>query len=441
MAERFDAVVVGSGFGASAAACRLAQAGRSVLVLERGRSYPPGSFPRSPRGRGAEPLGPAPVALRHVRRVGVPRHRGASCPAGSAAARSSTPTCCCARTRPGSSTTLPGSPERPWPVTYDDLEPHYEAAEAMLGAQRYPFDVRPVLLDRQDRGPALRRLPTRPRLAAAAPGRDLRQPRPAAGPRRAHRRGATPTSTACPAEPAGCAASATSAATTAPRTPSTTTTSRVPSTPAPRSAPCPRCTASSPTEPAATGSRYVRHDPDGAPGAAGETVARWSADRLIFGAGTFGSTYLLLRNRGAFPHLSPALGTRFSGNGDLLTFLHHSRRRVRGRRGAPAPRPRVRPGHHQRHPDARHPRRRRRPWDGGSTSRTVGTRSSWTGSPRARAPRWSRPGWREFLARRVWAHATGRPRSNISADISGLLGGGVTSATMLPVLLHGPGHP
>src|ERR1700757_5349627 len=49
MAEHFDVVVVGSGFGASAAACRLAQAGRSVLVLERGRSYPPGSFPRSPR--------------------------------------------------------------------------------------------------------------------------------------------------------------------------------------------------------------------------------------------------------------------------------------------------------------------------------------------------------------------------------------------------------
>ena len=50
MEEHFDVVVVGSGFGASASACRLAQAGRSVLVLERGRSYPPGSFPRSPRG-------------------------------------------------------------------------------------------------------------------------------------------------------------------------------------------------------------------------------------------------------------------------------------------------------------------------------------------------------------------------------------------------------
>jgi cholesterol oxidase len=41
-----DAVVVGSGFGGSIAACRLAQAGRSVVVLERGRRYRPEDFPR-----------------------------------------------------------------------------------------------------------------------------------------------------------------------------------------------------------------------------------------------------------------------------------------------------------------------------------------------------------------------------------------------------------
>ena len=49
MAEHFDAVVVGSGFGASVMAYRLAHEGKSVCVLERGRRYPPGSFPRTPR--------------------------------------------------------------------------------------------------------------------------------------------------------------------------------------------------------------------------------------------------------------------------------------------------------------------------------------------------------------------------------------------------------
>lgn len=44
--SHFDAVIVGSGFGGSINALRLAQAGKSVLVLERGRRYQPGEFPR-----------------------------------------------------------------------------------------------------------------------------------------------------------------------------------------------------------------------------------------------------------------------------------------------------------------------------------------------------------------------------------------------------------
>lgn len=42
----FDAIVIGSGFGGAVAACRLAEGGRSVLVLERGRRWGRGDFPR-----------------------------------------------------------------------------------------------------------------------------------------------------------------------------------------------------------------------------------------------------------------------------------------------------------------------------------------------------------------------------------------------------------
>jgi cholesterol oxidase len=46
--EHFDAVIIGSGFGGSVMAYRLAEAGFRVCLLERGKPYPPNSFPRAP---------------------------------------------------------------------------------------------------------------------------------------------------------------------------------------------------------------------------------------------------------------------------------------------------------------------------------------------------------------------------------------------------------
>lgn len=54
---------------------------------------------------------------------------------------------------------------------------------------------------------------------------------------------------------------------------------------------------------------------------------------LVLCAGTLGSTRLLLRNRRRLPKLSPALGTRFSGNGDALAAAFNpSREGVRNAR-------------------------------------------------------------------------------------------------------------
>lgn len=44
----FDAIVIGSGFGGAVTALRFAEAGMSVLVLERGRRWDKSNFPREP---------------------------------------------------------------------------------------------------------------------------------------------------------------------------------------------------------------------------------------------------------------------------------------------------------------------------------------------------------------------------------------------------------
>jgi cholesterol oxidase len=46
MKRRYEAIVIGTGFGGAVSACRLAQAGIDVGVLERGRRYPMNGFPR-----------------------------------------------------------------------------------------------------------------------------------------------------------------------------------------------------------------------------------------------------------------------------------------------------------------------------------------------------------------------------------------------------------
>jgi cholesterol oxidase len=48
LAADFDVVIVGSGFGGAVCAYRLSTAGARVLVLERGRRWHPGNFPRKP---------------------------------------------------------------------------------------------------------------------------------------------------------------------------------------------------------------------------------------------------------------------------------------------------------------------------------------------------------------------------------------------------------
>jgi choline dehydrogenase-like flavoprotein len=69
----YDAIVVGTGFGGAVAACRLAQRGLNVLVLERGRRYEASDFP----GQDDFPASPeAPALLPDLRRWTWAAHQG-----------------------------------------------------------------------------------------------------------------------------------------------------------------------------------------------------------------------------------------------------------------------------------------------------------------------------------------------------------------------------
>lgn len=48
MSDGYDVIVIGSGFGGAITACRLAEKGLKVLILERGRRWKPEEFPREP---------------------------------------------------------------------------------------------------------------------------------------------------------------------------------------------------------------------------------------------------------------------------------------------------------------------------------------------------------------------------------------------------------
>ena len=177
---------------------------------------------------------------------------------------------------------------------------------------------------RRDRDAGVRQHP-RPAALHLRPGRRVRprlqlrrqeQPRPHVPVRRAAR--AAPTSACVTRSRASGRSAATRAAATR---------SRTSSTPAPTASP-----------PSASPPKTIR------------------CERLVLAAGTFGTTYLLLRNRTAFP------GHERGARHPVLRQRRPAR--VRDERGPRRPRPRPgaqhRAGHHQRHPGGRRDRRGRR---------------------------------------------------------------------------------
>jgi cholesterol oxidase len=320
--EHFDAVVVGSGFGGSVTACRLSQADRSVLVLERGKPYPPGSFPRSPLGIKNNFWDPS-EGLHGMFDIWSFEGLEAMVSSGLGGGSLIYANVLIRKDPKWFVREEPGAGYEYWPVTYEDLEPYYERAEAMLDATPYPFDRPPYSSTSKTRAfkaaaEELDRHWFLPNLAvtfAPAPGADpvpgepIRESRP-----NIHRR----TRETCRLVgecDVGCNFGAKNSLDYTYLTAAWHAGAEVRT----------RCEvrAFEPREGGGYTIHYVEHEPENE-GHKTDTRSlpqrTVTADRLVISAGTLGSTFLMLRNRAALPKLGPALGTHFSGNGDLLTF-------------------------------------------------------------------------------------------------------------------------
>ena len=148
---KVDVIVIGSGAGGGVVANELAQAGMSVVVFERGKSYTAGDFNHDelnsqyslpPRLRTVGISQSSNLSLHRSRRSpafypGVSEGYGKTAAAvgggtvayGAAAWRFKKEDFRMKSTY-GS---IPGTSVEDWPISYDDLEPYYEKAEYELG--------------------------------------------------------------------------------------------------------------------------------------------------------------------------------------------------------------------------------------------------------------------------------------------------------------------
>jgi cholesterol oxidase len=359
----FDAVIIGSGFGGSVMAYRLAEAGLRVCLLERGKAYPPSSFPRKPYDLGRNFWDPS-TGLYGLFDIWSFKRSGALVSSGLGGGSLIYANIHIRKDPNWFKEDRADGGYDPWPITYEELEPHYERVEKMMNVQKYPlkhspYDQTPKTLAMQEANRHIQLGPNSPHtwlplnLAVSFRTRNVGNPDeddptnpPIMGAQihedRPNYHSVTlqrdlPRSTCrlCGECDIGCNYG------------SKNTLDYTYITAAIHQKPHPArvetlCEVKTVAPLDGTGYRveFVRHNPEAIDPATGKCPppSRFTINckRLIIAAGTFGSPYLLMRNLAAFPRLnSHTLGSRFSVNGDLLSFVINSKGR---RNGTMAPR-------------------------------------------------------------------------------------------------------
>jgi cholesterol oxidase len=141
--EHVPVVVVGSGFGGSVMAYRVAEAGIGVCLLERGQAYPPGSFARSKAEFSRAFWDPSEglyglYNLWSFKRAGALTASGLG--GGSliyANVLIRKDECWFVTERAN------GQAHEAWPVSRRELDPHYDAVARLIPLQKYPIAHQP----------------------------------------------------------------------------------------------------------------------------------------------------------------------------------------------------------------------------------------------------------------------------------------------------------
>lgn len=326
----YEVVVIGSGFGGGVVACRTSKAwpGR-VLVLERGKRYPMGSFPRTPHDMGLnfwnlpdeDRARPKHVSEDELHGMFDIRNFDGMDAVVCAGYGGGSLIYANVFMRPPDAVFAEGWPKS---INRSSLEPYYEVAKAVLGARPIPQDGDP------------RRHVVRAELFREVAqkvgrdsqlcdinvffGNDFNKPTPI-GVQEKNRYGALQTSCVyCGECDVGCNTHSKNTVdlnylfVAERRYGARILTEHL----AERIVPLNAAGQDDPGADGGTGYRVYYRDLNGKR----ETSA--SARRVVVSAGTLGSNELLLRCRDVFktlPRLNDNLGKRFSGNGDFLSFV------------------------------------------------------------------------------------------------------------------------
>jgi cholesterol oxidase len=422
--EFYDVVVIGSGFGGSVTALRAAEAGRSVLVLERGKEYRPGTFARSPMDMATNLWDPS-EGLYGLFQFWSFRALDAIVASGLGG---------------GSlvyANVLLPMPEdwfdtATWPLTYADVSRQYDTVARMMGATEFPIKDLPP--EQAYKANAFRaavedaELEYRPARLAIRFAERGHAPGEAFGSPDENRYGVQRYTCRLHGQcDLGCNEGAKNTLDL-----TYLTQAERAATPA-EIFPLHEARQISERPDGGYEVGYLRHDP---PTPAWERTRRPPGDRpayrrvrakvVVLAAGTMGTSWLLLANRAGLPRLSDRLGTRFSGNGDMLGFLTGSRSVLMD-----SPRSPVITGVSRTKPGAGAPAHFVQ--DGGYPEFL-----GWIGETLRPALAARATG---VLAARLWARARGRPAPELSATIARLIGSAQVSRSTLPLLAMGMDAP